>query len=267
VKRESLAKGQTGEQVMTALYCVRAFVLLVLLLASSLVWAEQPEQIEKTIGDAIETRKESQKKADEWQGKKERLKARYYQLKDAMETAQIEVGHMQEVVKRQEAYVARMQKRIVEMEKIRQRLVPYLEEVIAEMEKAVERDLPFLTEERTARIRALKELVHDPELSSGEKIRRVFEALRVEMDYGKSVETTKEEITFQGQKLLVRVLRVGRTALLMETLDEKDAGLYNGREWVPLPGKYKSEIKKAIEITDRRRPIEFVNLPLREGAQ
>jgi hypothetical protein len=97
----------------------------------------------------------------------------------------------------------------------------------------------------------------------GEKIRRVFEGLRVEMDYGKGVETAKEEIDFQNQKILVKVLRLGRTALLMQTLDGKEIGIYDDNEWVALPGKYRAEIDKAIDIAERRRPIEFVNLPVR----
>jgi len=122
----------------------------------------------------------------------------------------------------------------------------------------VKSDLPFLMDERTNRIAGLKEIVLDPEITMGEKIRRVFEGLRVEMDYGKSVETAKEEIEYQGQIILVKVLRLGRTALLMHTLDEEETGIYDGNEWIALPGKYSGEIKKAVDIAERRRPIEFV---------
>jgi hypothetical protein len=49
----------------------------------------------------------------------------------------------------------------------------------------------------------------------------------------------------------------------MQTLDEEAVGIYDGNQWVELPGKYRAEISKAIDIAERRRPIEFVNLPLR----
>jgi len=237
--------------------------VLIMLTVTSVPQAEQPKKIVDTIDGSIKTRKETQKKTSEWHSKKEHLKSRYYHLKDASETLQIEINHLQEVVDRQEAYTKRMNRKIIEMEKIRQRLVPYLSEVLTQMEEHVENDLPFLMEERTSRIGTLKEIIHDPEITMGEKIRRVFEGLRVEMDYGKSVESTKEEINYHGQKILVKVLRLGRTALLMQTLDEKEVGIYDGREWAELPGKYKVEINKAIDIAERRRPIEFVNLPVR----
>ena len=49
----------------------------------------------------------------------------------------------------------------------------------------------------------------------------------------------------------------------MQTLDGKEIGIYDDNEWVALPGKYRAEIDKAIDIAERRRPIEFVNLPVR----
>jgi hypothetical protein len=238
-------------------------VILVLFISIPSLHAEQPGKVVDTIDKSINTRKETQKKSGEWQTQKERLKSRYYQLKDTKETKQIEINHLKEVVERQEAYIKRINRKIIEMEKIRQQLVPYLLEVISRMEEQVASDLPFLLEERTARTRALKAIVNDPEVTMGEKIRRVFEGLRVEMDYGKGVETAKEEIDFQDQKILVKVLRLGRTSLLMQTLDGKEIGIYDDNQWVALPGKYRAEIDKAIDIAVRRRPIEFVNLPVR----
>ncbi len=261
--------GQAPSKVRKSMQPVKIVMMI-----AAVIWgvsaagaAEQPDTIKKTIDSSISVRSETQKKAADWQTKKERMKGRYYQLKDAVEAGKLEVKHMQDVVSRQDVYIQRMQNRIVEMEKIRQNLVPYLEEVLVRIEKTVEQDLPFLLEERRTRISALKQLIHDPELTMGEKMRRVFEGLRVEMDYGKSVETTKEEISFDGQKLMVRVLRLGRTALMMQTLDQSEVGIFHNGEWIPLAGKYREEIKKAIEITERRRPIEFVNLPVKGMVQ
>jgi len=243
------------------------FLIISLFMWLPCSFAAQPEKIKKTIDKSVDVRIDTQKKTADWQSKKERMKSRYYQLKDALDASHIEVQHTKDVVDRQVAYISRMQNRILEMEKIRQNMVPYLEEVLNEMERCIERDLPFLMQERTERVTALRKLIYDPELTIGEKMRRVFEGLRVEMDYGRSVETTKEEIEYKGQKIMVRVLRLGRTALLMQTLDEEDVAIYQNGTWLPLQGKYNAEIKKAIEITERRRPIEFVNLPVMGASQ
>ncbi len=233
------------------------------LLSSHPASAEQPDTIVNTIDKTIKTRKETVKKLSEWQAQKERMKAKYYQLKEALEVSNVEIAHMREIVAKQDAYIARTNNKIIEMEKMRQALVPYLNEVVARMEEHINADLPFLLQERTERVANLKAILADPEVTLAEKLRRVFEGLRVEMDYGKSVETTREEITYQGQKLAVHVLRLGRTALLMQTLDEQEVGIYYGKKWEKLPSRYAPEIKKAMDITQRRRPVDFVNLPIR----
>ncbi|MCX8045250.1 MAG: DUF3450 domain-containing protein, partial [Desulfobacterota bacterium] len=229
--------------------------------------SEQPEKIISTIDSTIQKRQETQKKTADWNAQKERLKTRYVQVQEDLDLLSVEQQHLQEIVAKQDAYIERTNRKVLEMEKIRQQLVPYLNEVIARMEETIAADLPFLLQERHNRIATLKDIVQDPEVPLSEKLRRVFEGLRVEMDYGKSVETTREEINWQGQRRMVQVLRIGRTALLMQSLDEKDIGMFDGKAWIPVPEKYRGEIKKGLEITQRRRPVDFINLPLRGVAQ
>jgi hypothetical protein len=225
--------------------------------------AQQPEKIQGTVNQSITTRKETQHSAAEWHAEKERIKSRYFQLQDAIDALEVEHTHMQDVVGRQVAFIERMETRIVEMEKIRQHLVPYLEQIIDRLETAIAKDLPFLRNERSARLTVLRQMIQDPEISMAEKLRRVYEGLRVEMDYGRSVETVKEEIDLNGEQRVVKVLRLGRTALMMLTLDEKQAGIFHNGAWHSVRGASRGEIKKAIEITERRRPIEFVKLPVK----
>jgi len=241
--------------------------LLLLICAARYGLAEQPEKIINTIDGSIKTRQQTLKKSADWQAQKERMKSRYFQLKESIDLNTLEIGHMQELVAKQDAYIGRTRTRIAEMEKIRQQLLPYLTEVVNQMERAIQADLPFLAEERRTRVASLREIISDPEVPQPEKMRRVFEGLRVEMDYGRSVETTKEEIEFKGQKIMADVIRFGRTALMMQTLDESQVGAYNGQAWEELPSRYAGEIKKAMEITQRRRPVDFVNIPVRGNVQ
>ncbi|MBN2109385.1 MAG: DUF3450 domain-containing protein [Deltaproteobacteria bacterium] len=229
--------------------------------------AAQPGQIKQTIGQSIKTREVTQKKAADWQGNKERMKNRYFQLKESIDMGRMELAHMEEVTAKQNAYLDRTRRKVHEMEKIGRELQPYLQQQVARLSGHIKNDLPFLAEERATRIDTLHTILNDIEIPLSEKLRRTFEAMRVEMDYGKSIETTRTEIDYKGQKVLVNMLRLGRTALLMQTIDEQESALYAGGAWKELPGQYGAEIKKAMEITQRRRPVDFVNLPLREIKQ
>ena len=104
------------------MFLLKNVMLAVFIFAISIpsLQAEQPGKIVDTIDESIKTRKETQKKSGEWQTQKERLKSRYYQLKDTKETKQIEINHLQEVVERQEAYIKRINRKIIEMKNIRQ---------------------------------------------------------------------------------------------------------------------------------------------------
>lgn len=243
------------------------WLLAVMLCMSQAAYAGQPAKIKKTIDGSVKTREATQKKAADWQGKKERMKNRYFQLKEGTDMVRLELAHMEEVTAKQNAYLERKRRMVHEMEKIGRELLPYLQQQVARLSGHITSDLPFLQQERATRIDNLNSILNDIEIPLSEKLRRTFEAMRVEMDYGKSIETTRTEIDYKGQKVLVNMLRLGRTALLMQTIDEQESGLYADGAWVALPGHYGEEIKKAMEITKRRRPVDFVNLPIREMKQ
>lgn len=242
-------------------------VITSILILTGLTHAKQPDTMVNTVDGAIKTRKQTAKKAANQQNQKERMNVEYFQLKEGLATTAADIERMKEIIAKQDEYIASTNNKFMEMEKMRQNLVPYLNEVIARMEEGIRKDLPFSKEERTKNIVTLKETVADPKVSLGEKLKKVLEGLRTEMDYGNTVEISMEEIPYKGEKLQVNVLRLGRTTLLMRTIDDKEAGIYNGKEWVAVSAAYNAEIKKAMENIKRSKSAEFVNVPLRGVTQ
>jgi hypothetical protein len=245
---------------------------LIIIIAAScmltgLSHAAQPDKVIDPRDSMKKTKKQSVKKAADAQTQKDRIKNKYYQLKEGMEFTATDIERMKEIIAKQDEYIASTNNKLMEMENLRQKLVPYLNEVVARLEAEVKKDLPFSQEERAKALAGLKETVADPKISMGEKLKKVLEGVRTEMDYGSSVELGMEEIPYKGQKLQVNVLRLGRTALFMRTIDDKEAGVYNGKEWVPVADEYNAEIKKAMENQKRSKSAEFVNLPIRRAAQ
>jgi hypothetical protein len=234
---------------------------------AGLTHAKQPDTIVNTNDGAIKMKNQGAKKTANQQSQKEHTKNKYYQLKEGLEFTAVDTERMKEIIAKQEEYIASTNNKLMEMENLRQKLVPYLNEIIARLEAQMKKDLPFSQEERAKAIAGLKETVTDPKVSMGDKLKKVLEGVRTEMDYGNTVEIAMEEIPYKGQKLQVNVLRLGRTALFMRTIDDKEAGMYNGKEWVPVSAEYNTEIKKAIENIKRSKSAEFVNLPLRRVAQ
>ncbi|MEI6128248.1 MAG: DUF3450 domain-containing protein [Pseudomonadota bacterium] len=229
--------------------------------------AQQPEKIITPMDGSRQKPQETQKKSVDAQKQKEPLKVKYYELKEGMRGTAADIERMKDILAKQEQYITATNNKIIELENMRQNLVPYLKEVILRLEDNVNKDLPFLREERIKTLSELKYTVSDAKISMGEKLKKVLEALKTEMDYGYSVENSMGEIQYKGERLQVHLFRLGRVAMLMRTIDDKEAGIYNGREWAAVSKEYGAEIKKAMDNARRSKSAEFVNLPLKGVTQ
>lgn len=229
--------------------------------------AVQTGQINQNIDQSMKARQGAQKKPADGQKQKDLQKIKYYELKEGMRGTAADIERMKDILVKQEQYITATNNKIIELENMRQNLVPYLKEVIARLEDNVNKDFPFLRDERTKTLSELKYTVADSKVSMGEKLKKVLDALKTEMDYGYSVENSMGEIQYKGEKLQVQLFRLGRVAMYMRTIDDKESAMYNGTEWIPVSKEYGTEIKKAMENARRSKSTEFVNLPLKEVAQ
>ncbi|MDY6973115.1 MAG: DUF3450 family protein, partial [Thermodesulfobacteriota bacterium] len=87
----------------------RVVPVFVLFLVLSPSWAaEQPERIKKTVDSAVGIRKKTQDTVGSWHSEKDRLKGRYFQLKEEVEELRLESDRMKALVERQDAYISRV---------------------------------------------------------------------------------------------------------------------------------------------------------------
>ena len=240
-----------------------ALLFIVFAVPSVAKTGTEADLTKKKVIHTIEVRRETQKKEDAWAEKKDRLTARYASLKnelDSLEKMKIRIGQQLRI---QQEFIAEAGRKKRESERINEELQAYLESVVTRLEEFIKRDIPFLNRERADRIASIKETLTDPGRSGAEKYRRVMEALRIETEYGGSVDVYQETIEFDGQSVLVDVLRLGRLSLFCQNPDGKITGVYDSasRSWVPLSSGYQREISKAISMARRERSIDMVKLP------
>ena len=99
-----------------------------------------------------------------------------------------------------------------------------------------------------------------------EKLRRVFaEGLQIETEYGKMVEAIEDEtLNLNGSDTQVVIFRLGRVAMYYMSLDGTQIGMWNegSGQWEPLSDDLTRNIRRAIEIGQRKRTAEIVDLPL-----
>ena len=227
--------------------------------------AQNPaDSAQKEVHQAIETRLQTQEKADAWAADKARLKAEFALLRDEVEQLEPVVTDLREQVARRKAAVKALDSESVEINRISAELLPYLEQLLAELETLVEQDLPFLRAERLRRIETLRKSLKAKEATVGQKFQNVMDAVMAEAMYGNSLAVYSQKIQLDQRSVLVDVLRLGRLSLFCQTPDRQTAGYYNpaGNLWQPLPPRYNEAIQSAIEIASKQRSVELLALPL-----
>ena len=114
----------------------------------------------------------------------------------------------------------------------------------------------------------LKNALVQPDTGIAERYRRVMEAVKVETEYGGTVEVYPAaiEVGFPegDRRIMADVLRVGRLALFWRSPDGNAVGHWDrvAAAWTTLPDRYRRSINDATEMALKRRTIDMVNLPL-----
>ena len=136
------------------------------------------------------------------------------------------------------------------VELVSREVTPLMLRMIDALESFVALDVPFLEEERANRILELRKLMHRANVTEAEKYRRLMEAYQIENEYGRTIEAYRSTLAQEDKELTVNFLRVGRIALVYQSLDESEAGVWNqeSRRWEQLDGSYRSAIRQGLRI-------------------
>jgi hypothetical protein len=169
-------------------------------------------------------------------------------------------AHLRRLVASQEADKASLEKQLGEIESTRRDIVPLMLRMVEALDRFVQLDRPFLAEERARRLAELKDLMNRADVTDAEKFRRVLDAYRIENEYGKTIETYRAELKNGGSPRTVDFLRIGRVALLYQSLDGKETGVWNGnaKQWQTLPSDYNAPVHKGLAVARKESPAELL---------
>jgi hypothetical protein len=128
----------------------------------------------------------------------------------------------------------------------------------------VEADVPMLVSERETRLAHLVELMDRADVEDSEKYRRIMEAYQIENEYGRTIEVYQDTLNIDGEERTLDFLRVGRVALLYQTLDGEEVGAWDQSEkrWVELPSSYSDSIRKGIRIARKQLAPDMIRVPV-----
>jgi hypothetical protein len=166
-------------------------------------------------------------------------------------------------IKSQEKEVSSIQDQINEIEHTNREIYPLMGRMIETMDKFVQLDVPFLKPERVKRVQTLKEIMNRADVSTAEKFRRILEAYTVEMEYGRTLEAYEDKLGEGDAARTVNFLRIGRVALMYQTLDADETGYWDTdkKDWVKDNG-YKSEVRDGLKIARKSKAPDLLIAPV-----
>ncbi len=239
--------------------------LLLIALPMTLYGEGDVKKIEKQVDTAIDILQKTQEEKDKWMDSKDSLTAELEEKKRQADLLEKQQRRLHRQVNNLKEKIAESSRRAEEVERIRLEMAGFLDETFSKLSEHIASEhLPFLEQERKERMTRIEDLLIDDSMSVAEKFRRLMEALQIEVDYGRAVEVVREPVWFNGGEVMMDVLRIGRLSLFSQTSDGSKAGFFDhssGR-WQPLPDSYRRNLRHAIDVANKIRPVEMINLPI-----
>lgn len=215
----------------------------------------------KTIKNA----QDSQKTIDTLSEQTQKMLDEYKLVLRQSESLKAYNDQMERLVVSQENEKASLEKQIGEIELTSREVVPMMSEMLTTLSTFVSLDVPFLPQERQDRIANLQREMDRADISTSEKFRRIMEAYQIESEYGRTIEAYRADISDESQKkLTVDFLKIGRIALLYQTLDGKISRAWDvkTKTWLTLDDKYRKTIQEGLKIARKQSAPDLLTLPI-----
>ncbi len=166
-------------------------------------------------------------------------------------------------IENQERVKVDLEQSIANVAIVNRQIVPVMTRMIDSLDQFIVLDVPFLNKERTDRVNGLKELMSRQDVTVAEKFGKVTEAYQIENNYGRTIETYKDTLEVDGAFLELDFLRIGRIALMYQSVDGKRSGVWNQdtQSWDDASDQ-RNQIKLGLSIAKKQVAPDLVILPV-----
>lgn len=176
-----------------------------------------------------------------------------------------------DLTKDQDDRMAALRGEIASIKSWQAELPDLMEEMIQTLEEFIASDIPFRKSDRELRVEEIRNgLFGLPESATEEaktvaRFHKVLEAIQIENDYGRSIETYKGTIETGDEPLRVDFLMVGRVALFYQAKEGPETGMWDhvAGAWITdLPTGAEDQVREAIAVAKEEIPPNLLLLPL-----
>jgi uncharacterized protein YccT (UPF0319 family) len=192
------------------------------------------------------------------------LLADYQSTSKEYESLKLYNDQVQKIINSQIEEIANILFQIDELDKTNQKIVPLMIKMINGLEDFINLDVPFLMNERQDRLANLRTTMDRGDISTSEKFRLIIEAYKTELEYGRTIESYRDNIVIEGVETSADFLRIGRIALTYLTVDGSKGGYWdtNNSSWEEASSSIKRSTADALKVATKQAPPALIKIPV-----
>jgi hypothetical protein len=158
---------------------------------------------------------------------------------------------------------ASIQRQMDQLATERQDVTPLMLKMIDALQQFIELDLPYQKQERLATVQKLRDMMNSADVTIAEKYRQIISAYEDEIDDGRKIESYRGSLTTNGKTRTVNFLRVGRIALVYQTLDGSETGYWDKstKSW-KVENDLKDDVNTALTVAANSSAPQLINIPV-----
>jgi len=220
--------------------------------------AAEPEKVKTAISEQQKIEAAavaSQKRVEQLDDEASKALTDYRQMLAETQSLKAYNEQMAGQVASQQSQLSEMTRQLDEIQTTSREVLPLMQKMLTTLTQYVALDMPFLPDERKNRIATLESMISRADVSTSEKYRRIVEAYQIEMEYGRTIEAYQGKVDDKT----VELLRVGRVALMYQTLDGKETGYWDvdSKKWV-VDKDYRDAMIAGLKVAKKQAAPDFI---------
>ena len=231
---------------------------------ASAAMAQGLEAVQQTAQAGVSEGRASQARIDKLDDETDTLTRDYRAALKQLASLREYNAQLDKLIAAQKKEMVSVRQQIEDVTNVDRTIMPLMFRMIDALEQFVKLDVPFLADQRKERVANLRALMDRSDANPAEKYRKILEAYEIENEYGRTIEAYEGAMEIDGDERTVAFLRVGRVALIYQTLDADKSGVWDNkaRAFVDLDGDFDSGLRAALRIAKQQAAPDLLVVPV-----